>query len=503
VPIFPEIRRVAERYPDHPAVRFQGRDTTYRELLGMALRVRAALEEAGIGRGDFVSLILPNHVAYVASFLGTVSLGATVVPVNPIYKAPEIAYILGDARAKAVITAAPLLAKVLEAKAQVPSLAHVFSLGGGEGTIPLEAVLVEGRLSTTESRVEDDDVATCLYTSGTTGRPKGALLTHDNLLFDAQACRTLLDVGPDERYLTALPLFHSFAQMVCLLLPLLTGGTTVLLERLMPETLLETLARERITIFPAVPALYGAILATAEREGVERYDLSQLKLCVSGGAALPVALMERFESLFGTKILEGNGPTECGPVSYCNPVEGVRKPGTVGLPLPGIEVKIAGPDDEELPRGAIGEILVRGRNVMKGYLNRPEETKEALRGGWFHTGDLGFMDEDGYITIVDRLKDMIIVGGFNVYPREIEEVLYAHPAVQDAAVIGVPDELRGEVPKAFVTLRPGQQVTSAELLRYLRERLANYKVPKTIEFRDNLPKTETGKVLKKALREGL
>lgn len=245
--------------------------------------------------------------------------------------------------------------------------------------------------------------------------------------------------------------------------------------------------------------MYGAFLAAIKDP--KSYDLSSIKLCVSGGAPLPVEIMKVFEERYGVIMIEGNGPTETSPVSYANPIEGVRKPGSVGIPVPGVEVKIVDDNDNEVPVNEVGEICVKGRNVMKGYLNRPEETAQALRGGWLHTGDLGKKDEDGYIYIVDRKKDMIIVGGLNVYPREVEEILYQHPAVAEAAVVGIADELRGEIPKAFVALKPGEEATEKELIRYCRQNLANYKCPKQVEFCESLPKTVTGKIDKKLLRE--
>jgi long-chain acyl-CoA synthetase len=339
-------------------------------------------------------------------------------------------------------------------------------------------------------------VAVCLYTSGTTGRPKGALLSHRNLIANLESFRSVLHVTEDDVFLAALPLFHAYGATVLFLEPLSLGATVVVEPRFLPDAVLRAIAQHRVTLFAGVPSMY-AVLASTPRPAA---DVSSWRLCISGGAPLPIAVAEAFEAQYGIPIYEGYGPTECAPVLTVNPPFGERKLGSVGPPIPQVELRVVDDGGNPLPPGAVGEIVARGPNVMQGYLNRPVETAEVLRDGWYHTGDLGHMDEDGYYYIVDRKTDLILVGGLNVYPREVELVLSAHPAVMEAAVIGVPDPVRGEAPKAFVILRNGQQVTTQDLLQWCRQRLANYKVPRSLVVVPDLPRTVTGKILKSEIR---
>ena len=349
-----------------------------------------------------------------------------------------------------------------------------------------------------DTRPDKHDPAVFIYTSGTTGRPKGAVLSHNNLLANCRQIQGVLKYSAEDNLLCVLPLFHAFAGTVCQHAALFRGAKFTLLEQFHPARVIETIEQRGITIFPGVPAMFAALLQfAADRPEAFR----NVRLCVSGGAPMPVAIMEQFEKTFHTIIIEGDGPTECSPVTSVNPPDGVRKPGTIGLPLPGVEMKIFDDNDRELPVGEIGEIVVRGENVMLGYHNQPEATAEAMRNGWYHTGDLGKVDEDGYFTIVDRKKDMLIVGGLNVYPREVEEVLYTHPAVADAAVVGAHDALRGDQVVAVVVLKPGASATAQELREHCRKYLANYKVPRRVEFRQELPRSSTGKILKRLLRK--
>lgn len=478
------LTRAADAFPEREAVVAGPRRLTYRELDGLARRLAAALHAAGVRRGQMVGLHLPNCPEFVAAYFAVVRLGATVVPVNPLYKPDELGYILNDAEAVGVVTAAPL--------------APLVRAAGGRAW-PVEELLAAGGPEAPEPALDPGDVCACLYTSGTTGRPKGALLTHANLTFDVEACLAVLAVEQEERFLTAIPLFHAFGGTVCMLLPARLGACSVMLERFRPESALELIQRERVTIWPGVPGFYAAILAAVKDPGA--FDLRSLRLAVTGGAPMPVEVLRRFEATFGCTVLEGDGPTETSPVAYVNPVHGVRKPGSVGLPLPGVEVRVVDADDRPLPPGEVGEICVRGPNVMKGYWKRPEETAEVLRGGWLHTGDLGRLDPDGYVFIVDRKKDLILVGGLNVYPREVEEVLHAHPAVAEAAVVGRPDPVRGELVVACVVLRPGAEATAGELIGWCRARLASYKCPRRVELRTELPRNATGKVVKEQLRQ--
>jgi long-chain acyl-CoA synthetase len=350
------------------------------------------------------------------------------------------------------------------------------------------------------SVIDPHDPAVCIYTSGTTGRPKGALLSHHNLMVNCRQISQVLHIDLHDAFLCVLPLFHSFAGTVCQNASLFCGAKTVLMELFHPTRTLEAIEKYRITLFAGVPTMYGAML---QFSATQPFDYSSVRLNVSGGAPMPVALMQAFEQKFKTIIIEGDGPTECSPVTSVNPPEGIRKPGSVGLPLPGVEIKIFDDNDRELSTDEIGEIVVRGENVMLGYHNLPEATAEAMKSGWYHTGDIGKIDSDGYIYILDRKKDMIIVGGINVYPREVEELLYTHPAIKDAAVIGTPDPLRGEEVLAVVVLKQEAAATEREILAFCREHLANYKVPRKVLFRDSLPLGGTGKVLKRLLRKEL
>jgi long-chain acyl-CoA synthetase len=352
------------------------------------------------------------------------------------------------------------------------------------------------RAGTAIPRVEAEDVAACLYTSGTTGRAKGAMLTHKNLLANIQSFREILHVTEDDVFLCVLPMFHAFAATVLFLEPLSLGATIVVEPRFAPDLVLKAIGEHGVTLFAGVPAMF-AVLASLPRPAA---DFSAWRLCISGGAPLPPPVLEGFEAKYGVPIYEGYGPTECAPVLTVNPPLGLRKIGSVGPAIPQVELRIVDEAGAPVPVGQVGEIVARGPNVMKGYLNRPDETAGVLRDGWYHTGDLGRVDADGYYYIVDRKTDLIIVGGLNVYPREVELALASHPAVAEAAVIGVPDPARGEAPSALVVLRDGQQAGTQELIQWCRQRLANYKVPRTVTFVSQLPKSATGKVLKAKLR---
>lgn len=497
------MTRSARNYPEEPAVIFNDRVVNYTEYACRVGKLTAGLKKLGISPGDFVALILPNHIEFNISYFAIVTAGAVVVPVNPLYKGPEVSHILGDCKAVAVITVPPFAPLVKSLLPELPSLRHIIVMGGGEqepGMVNYQD-LFDNPVDLSRPPVNEYDLAACMYTSGTTGRPKGAMLTHKNLVFDSHAVTSYIGIEHTERFMGVLPFFHAFAATVCILATACTGSSVVILERFLPQQAVKAIDDHRVTVFPAVPSMYAAILAATK--DLPPGALSSLRMFVSGGAAMPLELMRMLEKRFGVVVIEGNGPTEASPISYVNPLHGRRKPGSVGPPLPGVEVRIVDENDHEVPRGTIGEILIRGDNVMKGYLNQPVATEEALRGGWLHTGDMGTMDGDGYVFIVDRKKDMIIVGGFNVYPREVEEVLCTHPKVMEAAVIGVPDELRGEVPRAVIVLMPGETATAREIIKYCQERLANFKCPRQVQFIESLPKMANGKVLKRALKEGL
>jgi long-chain acyl-CoA synthetase len=336
-----------------------------------------------------------------------------------------------------------------------------------------------------------------LYTSGTTGQPKGAELTHDNLASNAQVSRDLFEITEGMVMLGALPLFHTFGQTCCMNVSISAGATLSLIPRFDPDKALEIIQRDKVTIFEGVPTMYGAMLHTPNRE---KYDTSTLEVCASGGSAMPVELLKGFQEAFNCKVLEGYGLSETSPVASFNHLDKEQKPGSIGTPIEGVEMKVVDENDQDLAPGEVGEIVIRGHNVMKGYLNRPEATAEALRGGWFHSGDMARVDADGYFFIVDRKKDMIIRGGYNIYPREIEEVFYEHPAVREAAVVGIPHDEYGEEVGAAVALKDGASATPEELRAYVKERVAAFKYPRHVWIVEDLPKGPTGKILKREIK---
>jgi len=495
----------AEQYPERKAIVFRDTTISYGLLAADVRRLARGLAARGIRRADRVAVLLGNCPEMTRTYYAAAELGAVIVPANPLLKAAELAYIWADSDVRAVVTSPAQLGVAQEALRSMAGGRALVSIGSRdetpEGVATLaEVVAQESAAALPPAGAREDDAAACLYTSGTTGRPKGALLSHKNLIANARQVQAALHMVTSDNMLCVLPLFHSFAATVCQNASLLSGASFTIVETFHPVRVLEVIERVRPTVFPGVPAMYAAMLAIpAERKP----DLSSLRACFSGGAPMPVAVMMAFEARFGAPVLEGDGPTECGPATSVNPLGGLRKPGSIGPPLPGVEMKIFDEQDHEVAPDVVGEIVVRGDNVMLGYHNQPEATAEVMRSGWYHTGDLGQRDADGYFYIVDRKKDMLIVGGINVYPREVEEVLYAHPAVADAAIIGAPDGRRGEVPLAVIALKAGASVSAPELAAYCRERLANFKVPRKVIFRESLPRSGTGKILKRLLRKEL
>jgi len=478
------------RDADHTAIKLDAFEATYRVLDEGSARVAGLLRARGVGPGDRVGIMLPNVPFFAPVYYGILRLGAVVVPMNVLLKGREIAFYCRDSGAR-----------VLFAWHDFADAAR-----SGAGEAGTELVLVapsefEQVIMATEPAREladrdDGDTAVILYTSGTTGTPKGAELTHANLRRNADVSRAMFDIGPDDVVLGALPLFHSFGQTCAMNATLAGGGTLTLIPRFDPGKALEILQRDRVTVFAGVPTMYGAMLHYPQRD---RFDLSALRVCASGGAAMPVEVMRGFEQAFGCRVLEGYGLSETSPVASFNQPDRPSKPGSIGTPIEGVEMKVVDDDGHDLPVGEVGEIVIRGHNVMKGYLGRPDATAQAIRGGWFHTGDMARVDEDGYFFIVDRKKDMIIRGGYNVYPREVEEVLYEHPAVREAAVVGVPHDEWGEEIGAAVALQEGARVSADELREYVKENVAAYKYPRKIWFVDELPKGPTGKILKREI----
>ncbi len=478
----------ARRHPDRPAIKLDDAVMPYGALDAASAGVAGLLAAKGIQAGDRVAVVLPNVPYFPSVFYGILRLGAVVVPLNPLLTERELTYHLTDSGARLLI-----------AWHQFAEVAHAASEAAA-----VECLLVEpGHFETQLARVEPvagvverdaTDTAVIVYTSGTTGLPKGAELTHHNLIDSARVAVELVGAGPESIELGALPLFHVFGMSAGLNAMMYAGGCMTLLPRFDPARALEIIERDRVDIFLGVPTMYGAMLHHPERE---RYDTASLSLCVSGGAALPVEVLHAFDAAFECKILEGYGLSETCAVATFNRPDRVRKPGSIGLPVQGVELRLIDDDGAPVALGEVGEILLRSPHVMKSYLGRPEASERALRGGWLHTGDLARMDGDGYLFIVDRKTDMIIRGGYNVYPREIEEVLYAHPAILDAAVIGIPDERLGQEVAAVLTVKPGQNATGDELTAYLKQRLAAYKYPRHVWFVDELPKAATGKILKR------
>jgi long-chain acyl-CoA synthetase len=498
------LEHTARLWPDRVAVACGGQQLTYAELNARASEVAAGLHARGIRAGESVALSCPNVPAFPIAYFGILKCGAVVVPLNVLLKPREIAYHLKDSDAKALLAfegTPDLPIGEMAAAACVDAGCRQFIL------MPRDMpALLKDAAPVQAPRREPDDTAVILYTSGTTGHPKGAELTHANMVSNAIASfdmfRPAFESGVDRQHATliTLPLFHSTAQTAQMNAGLYGGFRLVLLPRFDPAVVLETFAREQIGLWVAVPTMYWTLLQHARASGLDvSRAAASLKLCVSGGAPMPAQVLQDFERTFGVRILEGYGLSETAPVVSFNQLQRPTKPGTVGLPIFGVEVRCVDEHDNAVPAGARGEVVVRGPNVMKGYHNNPDATADATRGGWFRTGDIGQFDADGYLAIVDRKKDMILRGGFNVYPREIEERLMMHPSVAACAVIGVPDERLGEEVKAVVVRKPGAATTADELIAWLREQMASYKYPRIVEFRESLPMTATGKVLKREL----
>jgi long-chain acyl-CoA synthetase len=483
----------AER-PDHPVVRLGERALTYRELDRAARGFAAGLRARDIEPGHAVALMVPNLPEFTIAYFGTLYAGATVVPLNVLLSGPEVQYHLEDSEAK-LLVAHPLFADPAKQGASAAGVSIVWAAGEDDDSV---AALASSEPLPTLHATSPTDTAVILYTSGTTGRPKGAELTHSNLLINCSiVVPSLVPVNRDEVALATLPLFHSFGQTCIQNATIAIGGTFTLLPRFTPQEAFEIMERDGVTLFAGVPTMYFALL---NHEGDRDYDLSALKWCLAGGSAMPVEVMKAFEAKYPVKILEGYGLSETSPVASFNMLSRERNPGSIGHPVWGVEMCILDDEDRPVADGERGEICIRGHNVMKGYLKRPDATKETLRGGWFHSGDIGVRDPDGSYRIVDRKKDMIIRGGFNVYPREVEEVLYGHEAIVEAAVIGVPHESHGEEVKAVV-VSTDPSLTGEGLIGWCKERLAAYKYPRIIAFAESLPKGPTGKILKRELRD--
>ena len=481
---------------DKKFVLFKEDEVSFGDLAERMRLVAGGLAKLGLGKGDKIALLLPNCLEFLYSFFGAMNLGAVVVPINPLLKEAEVSYIINNSDATAIVTCDRFLQRVLAARPECPQLKTIISDGEAEGTVSFRTLL-EGGDGELPSVVEDD-VAAIMYTSGTTGRPKGAVLTHGNYVADTEMLLKSVEIFGEDRFLCILPLFHVNAQVVTVLCPLHAGASVILMEGFVPRGFLPALAKYKATTFSAVPTVYAVLNSFPD---AEQYDLSHLRVCISGAAPLPVEVVQEFERKYNAFIVEGYGLTEGTCASSVTRITGERKLGSIGLPLVGQEARIVDDEGNEVPPRTIGEISVKGPNVMKEYYKNPEATAETIRDGWLHTGDLGYLDEDGCLYIVDRKKEMIIRGGMNVYPKEIEEVLYRHPAVLEAAIVGLPDKMWGEEIAAFVVLKPGQQLKRRDLVVYCKQNVASYKCPRKVFFVEQLPKTATGKIQKNRIVE--
>jgi long-chain acyl-CoA synthetase len=545
------LQEAAEKYEKQEAVFFMGTRIRYGELLELAQRFSRVLRRQGLKQGDRVSLMLPNCPQYVIAYYGTLLAGGIVVQTNPLYADNDLLYQLSDSGAKVIVCldlVYPRVQKAVPATSirtvivtglqdflPFPKNKLFYWIQKRKGVMPKIDYEQDGAMAWTivmrrsgpytdewygsgaevlESQGDElgaergtgigegpaDEIAVLQYTGGTTGKAKGAMLTHRNLVANVAQCQAWMyrSKAGAESMLAAVPLFHVYGMTICMNYAISVGARIILVPKFDVGMVLKTIHKERPTLFPGAPTMYIAVIHHPE---LERYSLSSIHTCISGSAALPLEVQQKFEQLTGGKIVEGFGLSEASPVTHCNPIWERNVNGSIGLPWPNTEAKIVNAEGEEVTGGEVGELLVRGPQVMKGYWNQPEETDAAMKDGWLHTGDLGYMDAEGYFYIVDRKKDVINASGFKVYPREVEEVLFEHPSIQEAAVIGAPDPYRGETVKAFVVLKEGKTATVEELDAFCRGKLAPYKVPRLYEFRKELPKSFIGKTLRRILVE--
>ncbi len=528
IPIQEYLTRSSMKYPEKVAIHFLGKEISYKEFHESALKFANYLKSIGIGKGDRVAIMLPNCPQSAIAYYGILYAGAIVVQTNPLYTERELAYQMKDSGAKAIISLDilfPRISKIVKGT----ELEHVI-ITGIKDYLPFPKNLLYPFIQKKEHGIKvkvehrgmnhlfteimkiakpdpvsyefnyDEDIALLQYTGGTTGPPKGVMLTHANLNSNVKMCNAWLYECKEgeETVMGILPFFHVYGMTTVLVLSVMLGNKMVLIPKFDFGTALKTIDKQKPTLFPGAPTIYIGLM---NHPDLAKYNLSSIKACISGSAALPVEVQAKFEKITGGKLVEGYGLTETSPVTHANFVWATERiKSSVGVPWPDTDCCILGPDSSEpLAFGEIGEIAVKGPQVMKGYWNRPEDTERTFRDGWFLTGDLGYMDEKGYFYVVDRKKDMIIASGFNIYPREIEEVLYEHEAIQECVVAGVPDPYRGETVKAYIVLKEGASVTEEQLDKHCRENLASFKVPRKYEFRTELPKTAVGKILRRTL----
>jgi long-chain acyl-CoA synthetase len=481
----------AKSVPSKVCIKFQKNKFTYSEVDRHVNRTAGGLQKVGLHEKDRAAIIMKNCPEYIISYFAILRAGGIAVPINTFLIAEEVAYILRDSGCKILIYE----------KSFEPIAGEIRNLTPEVKTIQFSDIPQQ---TAEPARCDDNNVALLLYTSGTTGFPKGAILTHRNLISNVKACTEVMKFTHKDRVLLFLPLFHSFSFNVCVLVPIYSGACIVLLESVKPfSRVLNSIFRDRITLFVAVPTVYN-ILSHKKMPFVVRYIVKYLlsiRACVSGASALPEKTLNAFEKRFKIPLLEGYGLTEASPVVSVNPLKGIRKSGSVGPPLPGIEAAVIGEDGKKVASGEIGELIVKGPNVMKGYYNKKEETESALKGGWLYTGDMAKIDNDGYIFIVDRKKDLIIVDGMNIYPREIEDAVLKNPLVEECAMVGIPDERGSEITVLYIKKKENTTIDEQQIRGYLKEHFAQFKLPKRIVFIDTFPKTATGKIKKSVLRE--
>ena len=496
----------AYKHPSRIAIVFGQKKINYKTLEDDTNRIAAGLARLGIKRNDPVALFMDNCPEFIISYYAILKAGAILVPINYMFKTEEAKFILQDSQAVCIITSRPYLEMAEELRLRVDSLKFIVCTAKcQEDVIDFHKLRSQPHQTLPTVNLEPLDVAAIMYTSGTTGHPKGAMLTHHNLVSNAIDCSRALKTNYKDTYICILPLFHSFAATVCMNLPIFLGSKIVVMKTLKPfKRVIRAILKNRVNIFVGIPSVFS-VLKNIRLPKILHSPLikffNPVRICVSGAAALPVDTLKGFEKKFRIPLIEGYGLTEASPVVTLNPIEGIRKPGSIGLALSeNIQLKIVDSESKPLQYGRIGELLVKGPNVMVGYLNQPEANLQTIRDNWLYTGDMAKMDHQGYVYIAGRKKEMINVRGLNVYPREIEEVLYQNPKIKECAIIGIADEHKGEVPKGFVVLKETEEATQRDLLDYLRQHLAPFKIPKFIEFRLSLPKNATGKILKRLLQ---
>ena len=529
-PVDANLTESALKYPNATATIFQDAKLTYAQLNQLADRFAAALQQLGVKKGDRVAIYLANSPQYPIAYYGALRAGAIVVPFNPLYAAPEVEHQLQDSGAETILAMSRFYPIVKKVRANTalkrvivtnikeyfpPVLKLLFTvakekhdgdrqdISGDANTYWLQDLMSKAPAKPTPVEVKPSDTAVFLYTGGTTGVPKGAELAHSSVMANAVMCRHWIHDCQDatEVILTALPLYHSYGMTTCMNFGVYAAGAMLLIPNPRDlKALMQSISKHHPTLFPGVPTMYVAVNNYPE---ISKYNVKSIRACMSGAAGLPVEVQTKFQDLTGARLVEGYGLSEASPVTHANPIYGNNKIGTIGLPWPDTEAKLMDLETgtKEMPLGEAGELVVRGPQVMKGYWNMPDETKQVLRDGWLYTGDIAKMDTEGYFQIVDRKKDMIIAGGFNIYPRDVEEVIYQHPKVREVVVAGIPDPYRGETVKAYVILKQGETATQQEIIDFCKGKMAKYKVPTAVEFRTELPKTIIGKILRRLLVE--